>query len=127
MARRLNPRKREAREKNRGKTLSQKKKNNKTTEAKQFVTNLSTHRLTDLQYKALAKGMKFIPTPKPETNKKEIIKDFLEMTRKMKCRLLFSNKEKKRPHPFRTNSGFIPPPQNNATEAYSYHTLEEQN
>ena len=54
---------------------------------KQFGTNLSSHKLTDTQYKALAKGIKFIPTPNTGLNKKEIIKDFLEMTRKMKCKL----------------------------------------
>ena len=124
MARRKNHNRKRARQNNRTSLLHI--KDGKLSKYKKFVTNLSTCKLTNSQYIALAKGIKFIPTPKPQLNKREIIQDFKEMTRKMTCKFLFGNKDdNKQLHPFRINSGYKPPPCCNAIEAYTNHTLDE--
>ena len=83
--------------------------------AKQHVINLSKAKLSDYEYILLARGLKFIPNPKIQNAKVQLLKDFTEFSRKMRCRFLFHETSNDL-HPFYTKTGFEP--------AFSCHTLE---
>lgn len=70
------------------------------TQAKKHVINLSQRRLSDAEYLLLSKGLKFIPTPSNKMAKSDLMKDFNEMCRKMRCRYLYHNTNDTI-HPFR--------------------------
>ncbi|CAG2216890.1 unnamed protein product [Mytilus edulis] len=70
------------------------------TKAKTHVINLSQRRLSDAEYLLLSKGLKFIPTPSNKMAKSDLMKDFNEMCRKMRCRYLYHNTNDTI-HPFR--------------------------
>ena len=55
-------------------------------------------KLTDHDYILLSRGLKFIPNPKDKNAKLELIKDFDELARKMRCRYWFHKNSDKR-HP----------------------------
>jgi hypothetical protein len=83
--------------------------------AKQYVTNLSKSKLTDHDYILLSRGLKFIPNPEDKNAKLELLKDFDELARKMRCRYLF-HKNSDKLHPFYKKTGYEP--------EFSCHTLE---
>jgi hypothetical protein len=92
-----------------------KKLNKNVLKAKQYVTNLSKSKLTDHDYILLSRGLKFIPNPEDKNAKLELLKDFDELARKMRCRYLF-HKNSDKLHPFYQKTGYEP--------EFSCHTLE---
>ena len=115
----------------RSKTRKTRRKNNRIdrlhtqTEAnKEHIKNLSNVELTTDQINLLAKGLKFIPTPKEKEIqiRRQLLKDFDHFSRRMRLQYIF-NGENNEPHPFHVKSGWIPPVQPSvALESY----LEEQ-
>ena len=99
--------------------------NDKITKAKTFVRNLSGKHLTNNEYLLLAKGIKYIISPSNKLTKKEIIKDFDEFSRKLRCMYLFEDGTKYEPHPFYTNTGYKPKTSCNAIENYIFATKLE--
>jgi hypothetical protein len=85
--------------------------------AKEHVFNLTKSKLTDNEYLLLAKGMKFIPTPSTKVAKNDLLKDFDELARKMRCKFNFQMKCDEI-HPFYTKSGYEPPKMIGALETY---------
>ena len=85
--------------------------------AKEHVFNLTKSKLTDNEYLLLAKGMKFIPTPSTKVAKNDLLKDFDELARKMRCKFNFQMKCDNI-HPFYTKSGYEPPKMIGALETY---------
>jgi len=61
----------------------------KIAQAKKHVINLSQRQLSDNEYLLLSRGLKFIPTPFVKGAKAEVLKDFDELVRKMRCRYLY--------------------------------------
>ncbi|VDI27170.1 Hypothetical predicted protein [Mytilus galloprovincialis] len=110
------------REKLKTRKLNNKYKSRKIREesCKKFVLNLSSRLLTNEEYLLLGKGMKFIPTPKVSSTyiRKQIMKDFLELARKLRCRFHYSTNTIKEIHPLYLQTGHIPPNGNNALEGY---------
>ncbi|XP_062579196.1 uncharacterized protein LOC134241129 [Saccostrea cucullata] len=113
MARRFNRRKKDNKSTKRIKpyfaNLRRIKKWKHLNEARKYVLNLSKYQLNDNEYVLLAKGLKFIPTPKQKNVKRCILKDFDEFARKLRCKYHFDNGADSKIHPFRTSSGFQPP------------------
>ncbi|KAK3085251.1 hypothetical protein FSP39_000707 [Pinctada imbricata] len=90
----------------------------KITNLKTAVLNLSNYNLNDSEITILAKGLKFIPSPRVYNTRRNIMKDFLEFARKLRCKYHFHKKEEKKMHPFRVNSGFVPEKASAALESY---------
>ena len=84
--------------------------------AKQHVLNLSKNKLPDHDYILLSKGLKFIPNPKVQNAKLELLDDFDELARKMKCRYLFHTNSDDKVHPFYLRTGYNP--------GFTCHSLE---
>ena len=111
----------------RSKTRKTRRKNNRIdrlhtqTEAnKEHIKNLSNVELTTDQINLLAKGLKFIPTPKEKEIqiRRQLLKDFDQFSRRMRLQYIF-NGETNEPHPFHVKSGWIPPVQPSvALESY---------
>ena len=93
--------------------------------AKQYVKNLSTYNLTDSDILLLSKGVKFIPKPSAKNLHRNLLKDFDELARKMRCTYLFDNGTPYIKHPFYTNTGYNPTTSNNAIESYIFATKFE--
>lgn len=87
-------------------------------ETHKFVFNLSRHKLNDNEYSLLAKGLKFIPSPKQKNIKRRILKDFDEFARKLRCRYYFDTGAVSKHHPFRKSSEYQPPTTFNELEQY---------
>ena len=79
---------------------------------KEHIKNLANVELTTDQINLLAKGMKFIPTPKEKEIqiRRQLLKDFDQFSRRMHLQYIF-NGETNEPHPFHVKSGWIPPVQ----------------
>ena len=75
---------------------------------KQHVINLPKSKVTDHYYILLSRCLKFIPNPKDKNDKLELLKDFDELARKMRCRYWF--------HKNYLKTGYEP--------EFSCHTLE---
>ena len=122
MARRFNRRKKESKSKQRIKPYAANLKIDKScqdlAEARKFVLNLSRHKLNDNEYSLLAKGLKFIPSPKQKNIKRRILKDFDEFARKLRCKYHFDTGAVSKLHPFRKSSGYQPPTTCNELEQY---------
>ena len=87
---------------------------------KKHIKILSNIALTSDQTNLLAKGLKFIPTPKE--NEKQIrrylLKDFEDFARRMHLQYIFYGEDSE-PHPFHVKSNWIPPVQPSvALESY---------
>lgn len=93
----------------------------KINQAKHHVINLSHRKITDSEYLLLSKGLKFIPTPSIHRAKIEMLQDFKEFARKLRCRFLFSSNESNA-HPFRQNSGYEPHYSCDTVENYIFQT-----
>ena len=87
---------------------------------KKHIKNLSNIALTSDQTNLLAKGLKFIPTPKEnETQiRRHLLKDFENFARRMRLQYIFFGEDNE-PHPFHVKSNWIPPVQKSvALESY---------
>ena len=76
--------------------------------------------LTNDQTNLLAKGLKFIPTPKEEQIyiRRQLLKDFDLFARRMRLQYIFHGEDNE-PHPFHVKSNWIPPIQPSVTlESY---------
>ncbi|KAK3109108.1 hypothetical protein FSP39_023246 [Pinctada imbricata] len=128
MARRFNRKKKENKCRLRSlnkSALKQRKQRGVVANAKKFVLNLSIYTLSNNEYLLLGKGLKYIPTPSNVNVQRQILKDFDEFSRKLRCKYMFENKDKPVIHPFRTNTGFKPGPTCNALENYIHKTKLE--
>ena len=81
--------------------------------------NLSNIVLTSNQINLLAKGLKFIPTPKNETQiRHHLLKDFDNFARRMHLQYIFFEEDNEL-HPSHVKSNWIPPVQPSvALESY---------
>ena len=80
--------------------------------ARKYIVNVSDYKLSDIQIKMLAKGLKFIPKGNMSNKKikKQVLLDFREFSRKLKCKAFFNNIEENWvPHPFYQKSYWEPP------------------
>lgn len=93
-------------------------------QAKQHVVNLSMKTLTDNEYLLLSKGLKFIPAPALKGAKNDLMRDFNEFARKLRCKFLFYSKNENI-HPFRENSKYEPHYSCDALENYIFQTKHE--
>ena len=62
------------------------------TNLKPAVLNLSNYNLNDSEITLLAKGLKFIPSPRVYNTRRNIMKDFLKVARKLRCKYHFLQK-----------------------------------
>ena len=93
---------------------------------KRFILNLSKRKLSQDEILLLSKGTKFVPTPSTFSIRKQILMDYSELMRKMRCRFHYSKiSEDKEIHPLYFQTGHIPPKGNNALENYLTDTLLE--
>ena len=81
-------------------------------QTKKHIKNLSNIALTSDQSNLLAKGLKFIATPKEnETQiRRHLLKDFENFARRMRLQYIFFGEDNE-PHPFHVKSNWIPPVQ----------------
>ncbi|CAC5405877.1 unnamed protein product [Mytilus coruscus] len=93
--------------------------------AKLFVKNLSGHNLTDHETLLLAKGVKFKINPSNKNAIRNVMKDFDEFSRKLRCRYLFNDGRIYKIHPFYINSGYKPLDSGAAIENYIFSTKIE--
>ena len=84
---------------------------------KQHGINISKSKLTDHDYILLSRGLKFIPNPEDKNAKLELLKDFDELAKKMRCRYWFHRNSDKL-HPFYQKTGYVP--------GFNCHTFENQ-
>ncbi len=75
--------------------------------AKNYVCNYSDKPLTNAEILALNKGLSFIPTPAPPTER-DLINDWKRLARSMRLKLMFANKPTRHRHPFKNDSTFTP-------------------
>jgi hypothetical protein len=77
--------------------------------AAKFIKNMSQHKLTNHEILVLGKGLKFIPTPKkPQIN--EIVKDWQDLSKRMRYKYIYANKTKTQIPPFYEKSKKYPGP-----------------
>ncbi|CAG2236448.1 unnamed protein product [Mytilus edulis] len=93
-------------------------------QARKQVVNLSHRKLTDDEYLVLSRGLKFIPSPSVKRAKQDLLHDFDELARKMRCRYLYHGNLDEI-HPFRVKSGHTPPLSCNTLENYLFNTKHE--
>ncbi|XP_061192295.1 uncharacterized protein LOC133200524 [Saccostrea echinata] len=92
---------------------------NKVLIARDHVFNLTPDRLSDDEYLLLAKGLKFVPSPISHQVKQQVMRDFNEFARKLKCKYMFHDPDSDNNiHPFRMKSGFEPQIINNSVQTY---------
>jgi hypothetical protein len=87
---------------------------------KKHIKNLSNIALTNDQTNLLAKGLKFILTPKENDTqiRCHLLKDFDHFARRMRLQYIFHGEDNE-PHPFHVKSNWIPPVQRSvALESY---------
>ncbi|CAG2193652.1 unnamed protein product [Mytilus edulis] len=91
-----------------------------------YIEVFSRENLTNYEILVLAKGLKFIPSPDVKYIKQNLLRDFDELGRKMRCKYHFSDKTNADTnHPFRIKSGFKPSLANNTIENYLFATKME--
>ncbi|VDI82100.1 Hypothetical predicted protein [Mytilus galloprovincialis] len=91
-----------------------------------YIEVFSRENLTNYEILVLAKGLKFIPSPDVKYIKQNLLRDFDELGRKMRCKYHFSDKTNADTnHPFRIKSGFKPSLHNNTIENYLFATKME--
>jgi len=75
---------------------------------KKHIKNLSNTALTKDQTNLLAKGLKFIPTPKEKETqiRRHLLKDFDHFAKRMRLQYIFYGEDNE-PHPFRIKSNWI--------------------
>ena len=93
--------------------------------AKKYVRNFSNYELNDAETFALSKGIKFIINPPLKHARRQLINDFDEFSRKLRCAFLYDTGEPYQKHPFYMNSGFNPKTNCNAIENYIFATRNE--
>ena len=92
------------------KALRNQYNNNLRTTNEKFIKNMSNKNLTDQETALLAKGLKFIPTPKKPASQRNLLRDFNSFARSMRLKYIFAD-SKSNPHPFYVRSNWQPPPQ----------------
>ena len=72
---------------------------------------MSTEKLVDEKISLLAKGLKFVPTPKLKEQKlrRELMEDFNRLERTMRLQYIYADKKDETPHPFHVKSTWKPP------------------
>ena len=101
-----------------------KKKRTRAEGNNKFILNLSKNKLTQEEFHLLNRGTKFVPSPNSHLIRKQIVMDFYELMRKMRCKFhYFKSNENSEIHPLYLLSGHIPPRGNAALENYSTDTL----
>ncbi|XP_061170257.1 uncharacterized protein LOC133179540 [Saccostrea echinata] len=99
---------------------------NKVLIARDHVFNLTPDRLSDEEYLLLAKGLKFVPSSISHQVKQQVMRDFNEFARKLKCKYMFHDPDSDNNiHPFRMKSGFEPEIMNNSVQTYIDNTRLE--
>ena len=95
--------------------------------AKKNVLNLSDYILSEAECSLLSKGLKFIPTPGTRNIRRNLLCDFNELARKMRCRALFhTDGNDTKLHPLYLNTKYNPGYTSNiALENYLYATKME--
>ncbi|CAG2217273.1 unnamed protein product [Mytilus edulis] len=77
-------------------------------------------KLSNEEILLLSKGTKFVPSPNIFHVRNNIMADFIELARKMRCRFCYSNtSENTELHPLYLKTGHVPPRCNNALENYT--------
>lgn len=99
-----------------------KTKANEMKELKKCIRNFSKSEFNIHELRVMAKGIKFIPHQDHGNIRKQIIRDFRELGRKMRCKFHYGSNEDKDVHPFYTKNNFTPPPGNKALENYLFAT-----
>ena len=95
---------------------------------KNYILNLSRKKLSQDEILLLSKGTKFIPCPNTKNIRKNVMMDFFELQRKMRCRFHYNdNSVNKDIHPLYQKTGHVPPMGNDALENYLTDTLFEIN
>ena len=92
------------------KALRNQYENNLRTTNEKFIKNMSNKNLTDHETALLAKGLKFIPTPKKPVSQRNLLRDFNTFARSMRLKYIFAD-SKSNLHPFYVRSNWQPPPQ----------------
>ncbi|CAG2190436.1 unnamed protein product [Mytilus edulis] len=83
-------------------------------------------KLNENEISILAKGLKFVPSPNIKNAKANLLIDFQELARKMRCKYQFDDGSNKFiPHPFQQKTGYNPSLANNAIEDYIFATKIE--
>ena len=80
--------------------------------------------LSDNEYLLLSRGLKFIPTPFVKRAKSEVLEDFDELARKMRCRYLYHDNSNEI-NPFKSKAGYTPQPACGVLEHYINKTRHE--
>ena len=72
---------------------------------------MSTEKLVDEKISLLAKGLKFVPTPKLKEQKlrRELMEDFNRLERTIRLQYIYADKKDETPHPFHVKSTWKPP------------------
>ena len=109
------------------KKLSNKLRRKKTLieRAKQYVKIFTEESVTDNEILLLSKGLKYVPSPPLKRTKSDLIKDYNEFARKLRCKFHFDEGNDYKYHPFLTSSGYKPCPANNSLENYIFQTRLE--
>ena len=112
---------------NRKRRVNSKTQRNKRTRAefnKKFILNFTRTKLSNEEILLLSKGTKFVPSPNIFHVRNNIMADFIELARKMRCRFCYSNtSENTELHPLYLKTGHVPPRCNNALENYVTDTM----
>ncbi|CAG2233854.1 unnamed protein product [Mytilus edulis] len=112
---------------NRKRRVNSKTQRNKRTRAefnKKFILNFTRTKLSNEEILLLSKGTKFVPSPNIFHVRNNIMADFIELARKMRCRFCYSNtSENTELHPLYLKTGHVPPRCNNALENYITDTM----
>ena len=97
-----------------------------TEQAMKYVNNFSNRKLSDVEYRALGKGLKFCPTPPKKHAFTYLRSSFREMRRKMRCTYHFSEPGDNSPlHPLWESSGYQPDKGSHGMETYFHNTWQE--
>lgn len=93
--------------------------------AKKFVRNFSSKNLNEHEILVLSKGVKFIPTSKTKNWKRQLMQDFEEYARKMRCQFLFEKNSSQEIHTFYQPTKYAPHNSCDALENYLFATKYE--
>ncbi|CAG2211215.1 unnamed protein product [Mytilus edulis] len=91
-----------------------------------YIDMYTKQKLNENEISILAKGLKFVPSPNIKNAKANLLIDFQELARKMRCKYQFDDGSNKFiPHPFQQKTGYNPSLANNAIEDYIFATKIE--
>ncbi|CAC5380595.1 unnamed protein product [Mytilus coruscus] len=91
-----------------------------------YIDMYTKQKLNENEISILAKGLKFVPSPSIIKAKANLLIDFEELARKMRCKYQFDDGSNKFiPHQFQQKTGYKPSLANNAIEDYIFATKIE--